>query len=45
MTSAWDLHRTWPEAEFHVVPDAGHSMTEAGIRSKLIEATDRFTEM
>ncbi|MFC1619231.1 prolyl aminopeptidase [Candidatus Neomarinimicrobiota bacterium] len=45
MTSAWDLHRTWPEAEFHVVPDAGHSMTEAGIRSKLIEATDRFAEM
>ena len=45
MTSAWDLHRAWPEAEFHVVPDAGHSMTEAGIRSKLIEATDRFAEL
>lgn len=45
MTSAWDLHRAWPEAEFHVIPDAGHSMTEAGIRSKLIEATDRFAEL
>ncbi len=44
MVSAWELHRAWPEAEFIVVPDAGHSMSEAGIRSALIEATDRFAE-
>jgi proline iminopeptidase len=44
MISAWELHRAWPEAEFIVVPDAGHSMSEAGIRSALIEATDRFAE-
>lgn len=42
MTSAWELHRAWPEAEFIVVPDAGHSMTEPGILSALVEATDRF---
>lgn len=42
MTSAWDLHRVWPEAQLIVVPDAGHSMTEPGIRSALIEATDKF---
>lgn len=42
MTSAWELHRAWPEAEFVVVPDAGHSMSEPGIRSALVEATDRF---
>ncbi|HEY9802207.1 MAG TPA: prolyl aminopeptidase [Leptolyngbyaceae cyanobacterium] len=42
MVSAWELHRAWPEAEFIVVPDAGHSMSEAGIRSALIEATDKF---
>ena len=42
MTTAWELHRVWPEAEFIVVPDAGHSMTEPGIASALIEATDRF---
>ncbi|WP_066424256.1 prolyl aminopeptidase [Anabaena sp. 4-3] len=42
MISAWELHRAWPEAEFIVVPDAGHSMSEVGIRSALIEATDRF---
>ena len=42
ITSAWDLHRAWPEAQLIVVPDAGHSMTEPGIRSALLEATDRF---
>ncbi|WP_066376609.1 prolyl aminopeptidase [Anabaena sp. CA = ATCC 33047] len=42
MISAWELHRAWPEAEFILVPDAGHSMSEVGIRSALIEATDRF---
>lgn len=40
MASAWELHRVWPEAEFMVIPDAGHSMSEPGIRSALIEATD-----
>lgn len=42
MVSAWDLYQAFPEAELIVVPDAGHSMTEPGIRSALIEATDRF---
>lgn len=42
MASAWDLHKALPDAEFIVVPDAGHSMMEAGILSALIEATDRF---
>lgn len=45
MLSAWDLHRAWPEAELVVVPDAGHSMTEPGIRSALIEASDRFVSL
>ncbi|BAY32763.1 prolyl aminopeptidase [Nostoc carneum NIES-2107] len=42
MVSAWELHQAWPEAEFIVVPDAGHSMSEPGIRSALIAATDKF---
>jgi proline iminopeptidase len=42
MTSAWDLHRAWPEAELVIVPDAGHSMREEGIAAALIAATDRF---
>ena len=44
-TSAWDLHRAWPEAKLIMVPDAGHSMTEPGIRSHLIEETDRFAAL
>lgn len=42
MVSAWELHKAWPEAELIVVPDAGHSMAEPGIRSALLEATDKF---
>jgi proline iminopeptidase len=42
MITAWELHQAFPEAEFIVVPDAGHSMTEPGIRTALLEATDRF---
>ena len=44
-TSAWDLHRAWPEAKLIIVPDAGHSMTEPGIRSALIEETARFAKL
>ncbi len=40
--SAWDLHRAWPDADLQIVPDAGHASFEPGIRSRLIEATDRF---
>jgi proline iminopeptidase len=42
MMSAWDLHRAWPEAEFHVIPDAGHSAYEPGLVDRLIRATDQF---
>ena len=42
MTSAWELHRAWPEAKLVVVPNAGHSATEPGILSALIETTDQF---
>ena len=43
--SAWDLHRAWPEARLVIVPNAGHSMTEPGIRSALIEETERFARL
>jgi len=42
MQTAWDLHRAWPEAEFHVVPDAGHSALEPGNTDALVAATDAF---
>ena len=42
MTSAWDLHKAFPEAELVIVGDAGHSISEKGITSALVEATDNF---
>jgi proline iminopeptidase len=42
MTSAWELHRAWPEADLHIVADAGHSAFEPGNTHELIRATDRF---
>jgi proline iminopeptidase len=41
-TSAWDLHRRWPEAELLLIEDAGHSAYEPGILDALIRTTDRF---
>lgn len=34
------LHMLWPEADYIVVPDAGHSALDAPLRSRLIEATE-----
>jgi len=39
-SSAWDLHKAWPEAKLQFIADSGHSAGEPGIRSALIEATD-----
>src|SRR5215468_2450299 len=36
IVSADDLHRAWPEAKYEIVPDAGHSAFEPGIRSRLV---------
>ena len=40
--SAWRLHLAWPEAEFRIIPDAGHAATEPGTVHELIAATDRL---
>ncbi|HEY0253022.1 MAG TPA: prolyl aminopeptidase, partial [Kofleriaceae bacterium] len=42
MQTAWALHLAWPEADFRIVPDAGHSAFEAGNTHELVSATDRF---
>jgi proline iminopeptidase len=36
------LHQAWPEADYLVVPDAGHSAMEPGIRRALVAATERY---
>lgn len=45
MLSAWDLHRAWPEAKFVLVDGAGHAVTEPGIGSVLLDATDHFAKI
>jgi proline iminopeptidase len=43
--TAIELHEAWPEAEFRMVPDAGHAAFEPGIATALIEATERFKSL
>ena len=38
--SAWDLHRAWPGSQLHMIPDAGHALSEPGIAAKLVEVMD-----
>ncbi len=42
IVSADALALAWPEAEYTVVPDAGHSAMEPGIRARLVAATERL---
>lgn len=44
MTSAWDLHRAFPEAELHIIADAGHSVSEPGTTDKLVETMDKIRD-
>jgi proline iminopeptidase len=42
IATADELARAWPEAEYVIVPDAGHSAMEPGIRAALVRATETF---
>ena len=39
MESAWELHQAWPQAEFKIIPGAGHAASEEGIIDALVHAT------
>jgi proline iminopeptidase len=43
--SADELARAWPEVEYVIVPDAGHSAMEPGIRAQLVLATERMKRL
>ena len=43
--SAHDLHRAWPQAQFRVIADAGHSAWEPGIQSALVQATEDYQRL
>jgi proline iminopeptidase len=40
--TAYELHKAWPTADFHLIEGAGHAYSEPGILDQLIRATDRF---
>ncbi|GLY18947.1 proline iminopeptidase [Kineosporia sp. NBRC 101677] len=42
--TAWDLHQALPEAEFHIIEDAGHAFDEPGILDVLVTTTDKFAD-
>jgi len=42
LASAWELHRAWPEADFIITPDSGHSAFDPPNSRALVAATDRF---
>lgn len=43
--TAHELHQNWPEADFRIIPDAGHAASEPGIAAALVDATQRFKEL
>ena len=44
IANADELHTAWPEAEYVIVPDAGHSAMEPGIRAALVGASESFKQ-
>jgi len=42
--TADSLVRAWPEIDYRIVPDAGHSAMEPGIRSQLVRATESMKD-
>jgi proline iminopeptidase len=40
--TAYELHQAIPQSKLIIIPDAGHSASEAGTLSSLLDATDEF---
>ncbi|WP_419903353.1 prolyl aminopeptidase [Kiloniella sp.] len=45
ITTAYELSKAWPEAEFRVIDAAGHSASDPGICSALVEATEKYKSL
>ena len=41
--NAWELHQQLPDSHLHIVPDAGHALSEPGITDILLQYTDRWS--
>jgi proline iminopeptidase len=44
IATADELHRAWPGSEMIIVPDAGHSAMDPGVREALVMTTERYKE-
>lgn len=42
---AYRLHQAWPEADFVIVQDAGHSALEPSLRRRLVQAMDHLKHL
>lgn len=40
LKNAYALHKVWPEADFIIVPDGGHSAMDPAMRDQLVKATN-----
>jgi proline iminopeptidase len=45
IATAHRLHQAWLEADYVIVPDAGHSFLDPSLRTRLIEATDNVKNL
>lgn len=43
LQNAWDLYKAWPEAEFSIIADGAHKVSDPGMTDKMIECTDTLT--
>lgn len=43
-TSAWELNKAFPESWLQIIPAAGHSVSEPGITSALVDVTDKIRD-
>lgn len=40
--TAYELSRAWPQAQLHIIPDAGHSWLEPGTLDRLVRTLDAY---
>ena len=45
IVTADEVARAWPEADYQIIPDAGHSAMEPGIRAGLVAAMEGFKSL
>ena len=44
-STAYELHKAWPEMRLVVAPGAGHSMYDPGLLAGVLDATDSFRKL